>query len=168
MYDFNHKLLFPILCVTNLYNHILMGHVISKRWGDNTTKVVNFRCVYFIYMTYMTDEKMIWMSKLILQWWKVDYNGFDMNIDKVIPHLPTYLPIYLPTNPPTTYLLTHQPTHLFTFPPTHSFSYPLTHLPTFYNLPTYLPTNLPISYFISPTTYLPPAYHLTTCLLPTS
>jgi hypothetical protein len=142
MYDFNHKLLFPILCVTNLYNHILMGHVISKRWGDNTTKVVNFRCVYFIYMTYMTDEKMIWMSKLILQWWKVDYNGFDMNIDKVIPHLPTYLPIYL---------CTHQPTYL---PPTYLSLQP-TYLPTYllflisYNLLTYLlPIILQLAYYL--------------------
>jgi hypothetical protein len=148
MYDFSHKLLLWILCVKS-HNDILVGHVTNRWWGGYKMGDVSFHHFYFIYMTSMIDDKMMWVQ-LSLQ--------FDMNIDNpTLNPPPTYVPTYLPTYPPT-----HLSTYLL--------AYPLNHLPTTYLSPTYLPTYfinlrnyLPTFYFLFPITYLS-SYHL----LPTS
>jgi hypothetical protein len=56
MCDFNHKLLFWILCV-KIHNHILMRHVINRWWNDNKMKSVSFHHFYIIYMAFMTNDK---------------------------------------------------------------------------------------------------------------
>jgi hypothetical protein len=61
MYDFNHLLFFGIMCVKS-HSHILMWDVISRWWGGNKMKDVNFHHFYFIYMASMIDDKVVFMS----------------------------------------------------------------------------------------------------------
>jgi hypothetical protein len=152
MYDFGHKLLLGILCVKN-ESHILMGHVINRWWGDNKIEGVNFHCLYFIYITSLTNDKVTWMSKCHYNDWKLITSNFDMNINKPTPlpppPPPTYLHIYLfnlpSTHLPTTYPPTHDPPNYL---PTHLSTHLLTYPFTTY-LPTYLPYyNLHTTYFI--------------------
>jgi hypothetical protein len=145
MYDFGHKLLLWILCVKN-HSHILMGHVINRWWGDNKMEGVNYHCLYFIYITSLTNAKVTWMSKCHYNDSKIITSNFDMNIDKPTPP-PTYIP---------TYLTYHQPTYL---PPTHPH---MTHPPAYLSTypPIYLPTHSPPTYLLT--------HHITTYILPTS
>jgi hypothetical protein len=135
MYDFNHKLLFWVLCVKS---HILVGHVTSRWWGGNKMRDVNFHHFYFICMTSMIDDKVMWTSNyhtIIKKWLQVIWYEHRQS------YPPTNLCTYLFTYPPT-YLLpnlphTHPPTHLLI---THPLAYLATHHPHMTHLLTYLPT----------------------------
>jgi len=146
MYDFGHILLLWILCVKNP-NHILVGHVTSRWWGDNK---MEGQFSSFLFHLYGIHDW--WQSdmdiQLALQWLKNDYNSFDMNIDNPTP--PTYLHTHLFIYLLATY---HLSTYLFTYPPMHISNHTPTYLPT--NPPTYLHIYIIAYPPTCPPTYLP-------------
>jgi hypothetical protein len=152
------------ICVNN-HSHILVRHVISRWWGGNKMKGINF-------ITFISSRWHPWlMTKwhehpivitMIKKWFEVVWYEHKQphTPPTYVPtywptypptHLSTYLLNYLPTKPPTyhlfiTYLFTYPPMHPPTYLPTHILTYPLTHIPT---SPTYLLINLPfISYLL--------------------
>jgi hypothetical protein len=76
IYDFNHKVLLWILYVKS-HSHILVGHVTNRWWSGNKMEGVNFHHFYFIYIAYMTIDKVTWMSNC-------HYNVLKMNTTHLI------------------------------------------------------------------------------------
>jgi len=61
--DYNNRILLQILRVKSC-NHILMVHLINKRWCGNRKADVIFSLQVFIHMASTIDDKMTWMSKI--------------------------------------------------------------------------------------------------------
>jgi hypothetical protein len=115
MYDFNHKLLFWILCVKT-HIHVLVRHMTNRRW-----KVSMFiACISFMWHPWLITKWhgcpiVITMTKKLLQviWYEHK---------QIYPPLCTYLFTYPPTYHLSTYLFTYPPTYHLS---TYLFTYPL-------------------------------------------
>jgi hypothetical protein len=85
--DCNNRILFQILHVKS-FNHILMMHLISKRWHGNTKAIVIFSLQVFIHMAYTIDNKMTchYIHNVFI---KLFYNDSKMTIN-IRSHINNY------------------------------------------------------------------------------